>query len=202
MKHLLSIYRKNRKKAPHAFHDACRAKFQKLRRAWRTPPISASMKEHSETIPGPMQRNAALGKTHVQNPTSAYAYFQDSTISGHQTYQTLPTWVSQVMPATDCDKLIEFDLSAITPGTVRNVLKSRPSNSSPCRGRRDHLPLPPSEEVTFCSSFFGDPVLEDFIGRSCGSRILVPDQDEAHPQMPGSVQSRELSSHSTDLNNR
>ena len=62
---------------------------------------------------------------------TAYACFQDSTASSHQTYQTLPEWVNQVMPFTKRDEPVEFDLLAITPGTIRKVLKRRPSNSSP-----------------------------------------------------------------------
>ena len=42
------------------------------------------------------------------------------------TYQTLPEWVNQVMPSTECDEPIEFDLSAITPGTIRKVAPLTP----------------------------------------------------------------------------
>ena len=59
---------------------------------------------------------------------TAYAYFLDSTASSHQTYQTLPKWV---MPFSERDQPIEFDLSAITPGIIRKVPKSRPYNSFP-----------------------------------------------------------------------
>jgi len=67
-------------------------------------------------------------KVLMQNLTSVpkermYIIFQDSTASSHQTYQTCPEWVSQVMPSTNCAEVIEFDLSAIAPGTIKDVLK-------------------------------------------------------------------------------
>ena len=82
-----------------------------------------------------MQRSAALEEsTHAEPYFSAQRvyvyYFQDSTASSHQTYQTCPECVSQGMPS-NCAEVIEFDLSAIAPGTIKNVLKWGTSNSSP-----------------------------------------------------------------------
>ena len=105
MKQLLSDCRKNRKKAPQAFHDACRA-YSKALRAKRSLESSKNIRKHKRTFrnnPWLYAKKCCSGKsTHTEpsfSAVTAYAYFQDSTASSHQTYQTLPEWVSQVMPS-------------------------------------------------------------------------------------------------------
>ena len=131
MKQLLSDRRKNRKKAPHAFHDACRSRaYSKALRAKRSLESSQNIRKHERTFrnnPWLYAKKCCSGKNTHTHPSfsavTAYVYFQDSAAGSHQTYQTLPEWESQVMPSTDCDELVEFDLSAITPSTIRKVLK-------------------------------------------------------------------------------
>ena len=43
----------------------------------------------------------------------------------------LPEWIDKVMPAPDPDEMTPFDLSAITPGSLKRILAKRSSNSSP-----------------------------------------------------------------------
>ena len=61
----------------------------------------------------------------------AYAYCQLISAYSQQMYRTLPEWVSQAFFTFECDELIKFELFAIAPATIRKVLKSLPSNSSP-----------------------------------------------------------------------
>ena len=42
-----------------------------------------------------------------------------------------PSWIADVMPMPDVDSFVEFDMSPITPGLVKGILKSRSSGSSP-----------------------------------------------------------------------
>ena len=98
------------------------------------------------------------------NAETAYAYFRSTTSNSHQLYQPLPQWMSQVMPTIKEDELIEFDLSAITPGTIRKVLKGCPYNSSP--GEDDityHHPkeLPPAHY--FLATLFSNNLLENHV---------------------------------------
>ena len=73
---------------------------------------------------------------------------------------------------TGCDELVEFDLSAITPSTIRNVLKGRPSNSSPGEDgiTYHHLKKLPSAHY-FLATLFSKFLLEDHVA------LLVPGQD-------------------------
>ena len=137
-----------------------------------------------------MQRSAALEKnTHAEpdfSAETAYAYFLNSTASNHQTYQTLPEWVNQVMPSTERDEPIEFDLSAITPGTIRKALKSYLSNYSP---GEDEITYHHLKELPSTHHFLVTLFSKILLGRSHCSRILVPGQDYPHPKKSGSVQS-------------
>ena len=128
-----------------------------------------------------MQRSAALGKTLGQNPTSVLKqHMHISKIqlhaSSHQTYQTLPEWVNQVMPFTERDEPIEFDLSAITPGTIRKILKSRPSNSSPGEDEitYHHLKKLPSAHH-FLATLFSKILLQDHAAPEswCQAKIIL-----------------------------
>ena len=189
MKQLLSVHRNNHKNAPRAFYDACRT-YSKALKAKKSLENSKNIRKHERAFrnnPWLHAKKCCSGKITRAEPDfsveTAYAYFRDSTTSSHQTYQTFPEWVSQVMPSIDCDDLTEFDLSAITPGIIRNVLKNRPSNSSSG-----------DDEITYhhlkkLPIFSGDFVLKDPTGRSCCPRILVPSQDQTHPQKSRSVQS-------------
>jgi len=130
-----------------------------------------------------MQRSAALEKSTHAEPSfsaeTAHAYVRDSTASSQQTYQTLPEWVSQVMPSTDCDEQIKFDLSAITPSTIRNVLKGRPSNSSPGEDgiTYHHLKKSLPSAHYFLATLFSKILLEDHVAPEswCQAKIkLIP----------------------------
>ena len=79
------------------------------------------------------------------------------------------------MPSTECDELVDFDLSAITPGIIRNVLKSRPSNSS-LGDDYHHLKKLPSAHY-FLATLFSKILLEDQVAPEswCQAKIrLIP----------------------------
>ena len=91
------------------------------------------------------------------------------------------------MPSTECDELVEFDLSAITPGTIRNILKRRPSNSSPGEDEitYHHLKKLPSAHY-FLATLFSKILLEDHAAPEswCQAKIkLIPkSQDLSNPE--------------------
>ena len=66
------------------------------------------------------------------------------------------------MPSTECYELFELDVSAITPGTIRNILKICPSNSSPGEDKimEHHLKKLPSVYY-FLATLFSKILLED-----------------------------------------
>ena len=170
-----------RKNAPRAFHDACRA-YSKALKAKRNLENSTNIRKHERAFrnnPWLYAKKCCSGKNTRAEPNfsaeTAYAYFQDSTASSHQTYQTLPEWVNQVMPFTERDEPIEFDLSAITPGTIRKVLKSRPSNSSPGEDEitYHHLKKLPSAHH-FLATLFSKVLLQDHAAPEswCQAKII------------------------------
>ena len=63
-------------------------------------------------------------------PDDAYKYVSNITNESSH-YQSLPLWIDEVWPAPDPEDLTPFDLSPITPGLVKRVLKKRSSNYSP-----------------------------------------------------------------------
>ena len=91
------------------------------------------------------------------------------------------------MPSIDCDDLTEFDLSAITPGIIRNVLKNRPSNSSSGDDEitYHHLKKLPSAQY-FLATLFSKILLEDHAAPEswCQAKIkLIPkSQDLSNPE--------------------
>ena len=182
-----------RKNAPRAFHDACRT-YGKALKAKRNLENSTNIRKHERAFrnnPWLYAKKCCSGKNTRAEPNfsaeTAYAYFQDSTASSHQTYQTLPEWVNQVMPFTERDEPIEFDLSAITPGTIRKVLKSRPSNSSPGEDEitYHHLKKLPSAHH-FLATLFSKILLQDHAAPEswCQAKIiLIPkNQDLSNPE--------------------
>ena len=57
----------------------------------------------------------------------AYNHFENVTSGTNSAYNTpekpgLPEWINAVMPAPDPDEMTPFDLSAITPGSIKRVL--------------------------------------------------------------------------------
>ena len=68
-----------------------------------------------------------------QEPTcsmeSTYNYFSKSCATDDR-YHRIPSWV-EVVPVPDDDSLFKFDLSPVTPGLIKGILKSRSSGSSP-----------------------------------------------------------------------
>ena len=91
------------------------------------------------------------------------------------------------MPSTECDEPIEFDLSAITPGTIRNVLKSHPFNSSPGKDEitYHHLKKLPSAHH-FLETLFSKILLEDHAAPEswCQAKTILisKNQDLSNPE--------------------
>ena len=119
------------------FFDACRA-YSKALNAQKSLENYKNIRKHERMFRTNLWLHAkkccsgvcAQGEPAFSAET-AYVYFCSTASNSHRTYQTLPEWVSQVMPTIESDELIEFDLLAITPGIIRKVLKGCPSNSSP-----------------------------------------------------------------------
>ena len=67
--------------------------------------------------------------------SEAYTHFATITKGTNSRYNTPensgPLWIDEVMPSPDPEKITLFDLSAITPGSIKRVLVKRSSNSSP-----------------------------------------------------------------------
>ena len=66
----------------------------------------------------------------------AYNHFANVTNGANSRYNTpenpgLPVWIDEVMPSPHPDEMTPFDLSLITPGSIRRVLAKRSSSSSP-----------------------------------------------------------------------
>ena len=91
---------------------------------------------------------------------TAYAYFKELTYSINS--QALPERIDQAMPPPDSEELIDFDLTAVTLGAIKSVLKKWPSNSS--QGENGityhHLKKLPSTHH-FLATLFSKILLED-----------------------------------------
>ena len=141
MKQSLSICQKNHKKPPHVCFDACRD-YSKALKAKKSFENFKNIHKHERMFrnnPWLYARKCCSGGNTQGEPVfsaeTAYAHFRSTASSRLHLHQTIPEWVSQVIPTIESDELIEFNLSGISPGTIRKVLKGHPSNSSPCRGR-------------------------------------------------------------------
>lgn len=64
--------------------------------------------------------------------TDCEAYFNQVFSGSSCSYTSLPSWVEEVCPPpTPNDSLVEFDLSPITPGYIKGMLKKCSSKSAP-----------------------------------------------------------------------
>jgi len=63
------------------------------------------------------------------SPTEALDYFSQSFSGVNSAYTSLPPWVLEYMPAPTVEQ--EFDISPITPGAIKGMLKRCKSNSTP-----------------------------------------------------------------------
>ena len=65
-----------------------------------------------------------------------YKFFKEASNGTNSKYDTsdspgLPDWVHRVMPPPETSEMIPFDLSPITPGCIKKMLRKRSSNSAP-----------------------------------------------------------------------
>ena len=65
--------------------------------------------------------------------SEAYTHFANITKGTNSRYNTpenpgLPLWIDEVMPFPDLKKITSFDLSAITPGSIKRILNSSPGD--------------------------------------------------------------------------
>ena len=62
--------------------------------------------------------------------------------------QAYPYWIDEVMPSPDPEEMTPFDLSAITPGSIKRVLMKRSSNqSSPGDDGISYIPSPQKDAI-------------------------------------------------------
>ena len=115
-------------------------------------------------------KNACAGSNVNIEPNSgvseAYNYFATIANGNSSRYNTsenqcLAKWIDEVMPSPDLDEITPFDLSAITPGSIKRVLAKRSSNSSPGEDRitYHHLKKMPSTNH-FLATLFSKVLLE------------------------------------------
>ena len=111
----------------------------------------------------------------------AYNHFANITNSTNSRYNTpetpgLPKWIDEVMPPPDSDEVTPFDLSAITPGSIKRVLAKRSSNSSPGDDgiTYHHLKKMPSTHH-FLATLFSKILLENHTAPAswCEARIKL-----------------------------
>ena len=100
--------------------------------------------------------------------SEAYTHFATITMGTNSRYNTpenpgLVLWIDEVMPSPDPEKIISFDLSAITPGSIKRVFMKRSSNSSPGNDRitYHHLIKMPSTNH-FLATLFSKILLDKY----------------------------------------
>jgi len=96
--------------------------------------------------------------------------------AGDDHYQELPSWVEEVMPIPDDNSRSEFNLSPVTSGNIKSILKSRSSGSSPGDDTISyhHLKKMPSTHH-FLATLFSKILLDSQLPLSswCSARIKL-----------------------------
>ena len=159
--------RKHRKKNPKAFFDACRL-YNKCLNGKKMLDHDHDVRRQEKafrTNPWHFSKKVCNGKTNQEQPefdaNQALAHFQTA-FAGDCHYTHLPHWVEEVMPAPLVEEVTPFDMSAITPGCIKRLLKKRPSNSSPGKDRISyhHLKKMPSTHH-FLATLFSKILLKN-----------------------------------------
>ena len=167
LKGIKNNLRKHPKENPRAFLNICRL-YNKCFRGKRKLDQDHDVRSQEKAFranPWHFSKKVCKGKTNQQQPefdaNQALAYFQTAS-TGDSHYSILPNWVETVMPAPLAEDMTPFDMSAITPGSVKKLLKKRPSNSSPGNDciLYHHLKKKPSTHH-FLATLFSKILLKD-----------------------------------------
>ena len=129
--------RKHRKSSPKTFMDACRA-YSRCVKAKKKLAFESGVHSQERSFKSNpwhfakkiYQGNATKEQEPTFNAELALSYFQ-VVCTDDKKYSELPPWVSRVMPPPDDDSLLSFNMSAITPGQIKCLLKNQSSSSSP-----------------------------------------------------------------------
>ena len=181
LRKLKNSNRRNMRQNPSEFHNISRA-YNKALKALNRNVVAQNLRKHEKAFksnPWSYSKKLCSSSTSTTSPactsSEAYSYFSDITEESSR-YQSLPSWINEVWPAPDLEEFTPFDLSPITPGLVKGVLKKRSSNSSPGDDGSS------SEEDSFIPSFSSYPVFQDSAEVPLCPTSLKQNQDQASLQ--------------------